>query len=310
VDAGTFVPLLLPLLSWPLARLMAVRAWPRLASWLLAVTALALATGSTIVLALLAVSGLSSVPKVAEVGEVGEWSPAVMRGMSMASGPVELACGVLLAAMVARLVIAGVRCVRWTWMVRSAAVRSSTELVVVDGDPVAVAVPFGGGRIVVARTLLAELEPAEVRSLLAHERAHLRRRHHWFLVVVGAALALNPLVLPLRAALEFALERWADEDAVADVGDRKVVATAVAKAALAVKGSTRIGLAATGGPVPRRVAALLAGPVPRRWGVVVGVTAALAVATWSAQATVEAAGDLHAGIELASVDDHQADDHQ
>jgi Zn-dependent protease with chaperone function len=299
VDAGTFVPLVLPLLSWPLARLLAARAWPRIASWLLTVTALALATGSTIVLALLTVSGLVGITRVSESGE---WSPTVLRDLAAASGPVALACGVLLVAVVARIVIAGVRCARWTIGVRSEAVRSSTELVVVDGAPVAVAVPFAGGRIVVARTLLAELEPAEVRSLLAHERAHLRGRHHWFLVLAGAAHALNPLVLPLRAAAEFALERWADEDAVADVGDRRVVATAVAKAALASTESARPGLAATGGPVPRRVAALLSRSVPRRWGVVVSVVVALIVATWSVQATVEAAGDLHAGVEQADVD--------
>jgi hypothetical protein len=299
VDIGTFVPLLLPLLSWPLARLMAAYSWPRTAGWLLAATALALAAGSTIVLALLTVAGLSVIPSVAAFGD---WSPSALRGMELASEPVELACGALFLAVLVRLAVAGIRCLRWIREVRAEAVRSTTELVVVDGDPVAVAIPFAGGRIVVARRLLAELGPGEVRALLAHERAHLRGRHHWFLTVAGVAVALNPLIRPVRTALEFALERWADEVAAADVGDRRLVATAVAKAALAGRARTHLRLAATGGPVPRRVTALLSGVTPWRWGAVAGVVAALVVAVASAQATVEAAGDLHAGMEVAGAD--------
>jgi hypothetical protein len=306
VDVGAFLPLFLPLLSWPLARLITARSWPRAASWLLAATALALVIGSTTVLALLTASGLSAIPRVAAAGD---WSAQAMQEMEMASEPVELVGGLLLVVALIRLAIAGIRCLRWVRELRAAAAESATELVVVDGGSLAVAVPFNGGRIVVARQLLAELDSGEIRALLAHERAHLRNRHHWFLAVNGLAVALNPLVRPIRTALEFAVERWADEVAATEVGDRRLVATTLAKVALASRGTTRLGLAATGGSVPRRVSALLSEGAPRhwgaRWGAILGVTAALVVAMWSAQATFEATADLHADIEAASLAYHQ-----
>jgi Zn-dependent protease with chaperone function len=302
VDVGTFVPLLLPLLSWPLARLLSAGSWPRVAAWLLTAAALVLSLGSTVVLALLALAGLSVVP---EVARIGDWSAQALRGMQTVGAPVQLGSGALLAVVLVRVVVAALRRWRWLRTVRAEIVRSTTELVVVDGGPLAVAVPFGGGRIVVSRRMLAELESAQTRALLAHERAHLRGRHHWFLAAAGLAVALNPLVRPMRTTLEFALERWADEAAAVDVADRRLVATAVARAALLSRGSTAFGLAATGGPVPRRVAALLSAAAPRRRVVVLGVAAALAVATLSAETTVEAAGDLHTGLEVATADDHR-----
>lgn len=61
-----------------------------------------------------------------------------------------------------------------------------------------------------------------------------------------------------------ALERWADEEAGAAVADRQLVARAVARAALATKRAPVAAMAATGGPVPQRVKALLAPPTPLR----------------------------------------------
>jgi hypothetical protein len=69
------------------------------------------------------------------------------------------------------------------------------------------------------------------RVLLAHERAHLRHRHHLLAAGVGAAAALNPVLLPVRTVVEFLLERWADEDAAAEVGSRITAARTVATAA-------------------------------------------------------------------------------
>ncbi|WP_370942931.1 M56 family metallopeptidase [Amycolatopsis sp. cg5] len=260
MDKGMFVPLVLPLLSWPLASVVMARTSPRLASWLLAAGALVLAGGGTVVLALLAAF------------EHRPW--------------LGLAAGALLVAVAARLAVATARCVRWMREVRAAAGESDTELVVVDGAPMAIAVPFHGGRIVVSRALLTTLGDGEVCALLAHERAHLRGRHHWFLAAAGLAVALNPLVRPVRTALEFTLERWADEGAARSVGDRKLVATAVAKAALVSKAGPV--LAATGGPVPRRVSALLRAPT-RSWRL--GVAVVLAVVLCSGSTVVEAVAD-------------------
>ncbi|WP_241845089.1 M56 family metallopeptidase [Streptomyces silvensis] len=125
------------------------------------------------------------------------------------------------------------------------------------------------GRVVVSRALVDRLEPGERRALFAHERAHLAARHHRFLLVTQLAARANPFLLPLRTATAYTAERWADEAAAGVVRDRRAVARAIGKAALAPGGApmtARTGLAgltgfAAAGPVPRRVAALLA-PAP------------------------------------------------
>jgi Zn-dependent protease with chaperone function len=112
---------------------------------------------------------------------------------------------------------------------------SSRSSVVVLADPVprAFAVPGAGGHVVVSQGMLAALRPAERRVLFAHERAHLRGGHHWHTGVVAAAAALNPLLIPLNKAVTHLCERWADESAAAAVGDRGLVASSLARAALA-----------------------------------------------------------------------------
>ncbi len=120
-----------------------------------------------------------------------------------------------------------------------AAARSAPGLdgvgVVVLADPVprAFAVPTRPGHVVVSSGMLAALRPDERRVLFAHEHAHLRRRHHRHTGVVRAAAAVNPLLVPLRAASTYLCERWADETAANAVGDRRLAATALARAALA-----------------------------------------------------------------------------
>jgi Zn-dependent protease with chaperone function len=113
-------------------------------------------------------------------------------------------------------------------------------------------------------------------ALLAHERAHLSGRHFLFATAARLAASANPLVRSLAGAVENTVERWADERAAAVVGDRRLVAETIAHAALATKASRprRPLVAALGavfggpgalalsqaGPVPRRIAALLASP--------------------------------------------------
>ncbi|MEU1025692.1 M56 family peptidase, partial [Streptomyces sp. NPDC005904] len=73
-------------------------------------------------------------------------------------------------------------------------------------------------------------------------------------------------VRPLRTSVAFTAERWADETAALAVRDRRVVARAIGKAALVSRGAPEPALAgfAAPGPVPRRVAALLAPPPAAR----------------------------------------------
>jgi hypothetical protein len=75
-------------------------------------------------------------------------------------------------------------------------------------------------------------------------------------------MANRTAIGPLAATIRFTGERWADETAAGQVGDRTVVAQAVGRAALAGQtpsGGTA-GMAATAWPVLRRVTALLAAP--------------------------------------------------
>ncbi|MFJ5228899.1 M56 family metallopeptidase [Kitasatospora sp. NPDC088391] len=166
-------------------------------------------------------------------------------------------------------------------------------LVVADDRPEAFALPGrrgSGGRVVVSTGMLRLLGPTGREVLLAHERAHLRGRHHLLSALVDLAGAVHPAVRGLAPALDFQLERWADEAAAERAGDRRVAAAALARAALATGARPERGpLMAVGtGPVPRRVAALL-GPVPERprgraararaWGLAAAVSGAALVAS-------------------------------
>ncbi|MEU2776332.1 M48 family metalloprotease, partial [Streptomyces sp. NPDC007162] len=108
-----------------------------------------------------------------------------------------------------------------------------TELVVAASKvPQAFAIPGRPGRILVTSAMLGALTPAERRVLLAHERAHLAHRHGSLVAATTLAVAANPLLVPVRSAVAFLVERWADEQAAAAVGDRATTARALARAAL------------------------------------------------------------------------------
>ncbi|MET0419055.1 MAG: M48 family metalloprotease, partial [Actinoplanes sp.] len=134
--------------------------------------------------------------------------------------------------------------------------------------PMAVAVPGTKrrrGHLLVTAGMLRLLDAREREVLFAHERAHLAHRHHRFTSVVAAAAAVNPLLIPARDTVAYLVERWADEDAAADVGDRALTARAVTRAALATTSAgPASGLGIGGGMVVHRVRALsLPAPAPR-----------------------------------------------
>jgi hypothetical protein len=109
-------------------------------------------------------------------------------------------------------------------------------LVVVRSEvPSAFALPGRPGRIVVSSAMLHALDTGERRALLAHERAHLRCRHHRYVRMTEVAAAVLPLLKPMNRRVCIATERWADEEAAAEIGDRAVVARAVARAAIATQ---------------------------------------------------------------------------
>ncbi|MCG7203821.1 M56 family metallopeptidase [Streptomyces arenae] len=266
-----FLPLVLPLTAWPIARLGEQRLDPRTATVLLTTVAAVMALCSTVCLALLMVVGTAQLP-----GNPlpDGWSDPEVRESVPRHGVAGKAAIPALLAVVTGCAGALLRHRR----VRSRAHRAlrglpGTEVAVLpDSRPYAYALPGGPyDRVVVSTAMLACLASRERRALFAHERAHLRARHHRYLLLALLAAHANPFLLPLRTAVACTVERWADEEAARTVGSRRAVARAIGTAALVSRGTpapTLAGLAglAAPGPLPRRVAALL-GPPPavHRW---------------------------------------------
>ena len=129
--------------------------------------------------------------------------------------------------------------------------------VVPQATPTAFVLPGRPGRIVVSAGMLWALDVEERRVLLAHERSHLDRHHHRFIGLTDLAASALPLLKPVQRHVRFAVERWADEDAAAAVGDRRLVARALSRAALASAPSSSAALAFGHLGVIARVEALL-----------------------------------------------------
>ncbi|MBD0670461.1 M48 family metalloprotease, partial [Streptomyces sp. CBMA156] len=192
---------------------------PREASLTLAGAAVLLAGGTVAALV-----GLFHVPFLAALEHLrlaqvtADW-PAVL--------PVSCAAGALLAVQAVRLVLAARRhraLLSRAWTLTGEGTAEGDVLVVPGEEAEAFALPRHrgrAGRVVVSEGMLRVLGPSERAVLLAHERAHLRGRHHVFSAVVGLAAAAHPALARLGPALEFHLERWADEAAAAAVGDRR-----------------------------------------------------------------------------------------
>ncbi|WP_018500234.1 M48 family metalloprotease [Parafrankia discariae] len=116
----------------------------------------------------------------------------------------------------------------------AAALPGTGEVVVIpDGRPDAFALPGAPGRIVVTEGMLAALGDGRHQALFAHERAHLAGRHHRFAFTARLAAAALPPLRPMVTLIDYAIERWADEQAAQEVGDRRSVAQVVGTAALA-----------------------------------------------------------------------------
>ncbi|MFK0289218.1 M56 family metallopeptidase [Streptomyces sp. NPDC090442] len=310
---AVWVPLLMPLLAVPAARRLAESLPPRAAAWLLTGCAAVLAVCTAAALGLLAVAGALRLPPVAALGHLQRGLPGTDAVVTVPAAPVAgalLACGVIAVARRALRHRAELRAARRTADGHAVA---GDLCVLPDAVPDAYALPGRPDRVVVTAGMLRALPSAEREALFAHERAHLAGRHHLFLLTVALAAAWHPLLRGLRAPLAYALERWADEAAASRVGDRQLTARAIGRAALATRthpaAPPRPGpaLAATTGPVPRRVAALLSPEPPTarpRRRAVLGAhrlvaAALLACVAFSAAGAVDAAADLHQNVETA-----------
>lgn len=296
-----FLPLVLPLTAWPVARLAEQHLHPRTATFLLSVAAGVLALCSTLCLALVMVVGTAQLPgnPLPDGWSHDEVAQALPYDQVAGRAAIPTLLGVLAAGghtlwhhhrVPRRLAHA------------LAGLPRSPVTVLPDAAPYAYALPGrrGRGRVVVSTAMLAGLDSAERRALFAHERAHLRGGHHRFLLTVRLAARANPFLLPLRTAVTYTVERWADEEAAGAVGSRRATARAVGKAALVTGGAPAATLAgfASAGPVPRRVAALLdPPPVARAWP---PVRTAVGLALWGAAAgtTVSALSSASSAVTL------------
>ncbi len=255
MDVDGYLPLIFPVVAALAARPLAERLPPRTAAWVLTAVASGLTLAALVTLATFDTGAVAFVA----LGCAGLFT-AVRQGREL------------------RAVVREAR-----------RLPGHGTLAVINDDRVeAYAVP---GRVVVSTGMLASLNVAERRVLFAHEAAHLTGRHHIFRAVVRVASAANPLLWPLRSALWYATERWADEHAALAVGDRAGAARAIGKAALASRPHAAMGIGARGpGPVPRRVTALLRPPPRRRLGL---TAAAVGLILWSGFCANDLVSDLY-----------------
>jgi Zn-dependent protease with chaperone function len=223
---------------------------------------------------------------------IGGWSATTLRTRMEFPIDAGLAALIVVVSLFVAAILRAVQAVR-TLVAADRSVNqfepASGDLVIVDDD-VPTAYSIGGlrGRIVVSTSMLAALSSSERRVLLAHEESHLRHRHWLYVQVAEIAVAANPLIRPVVPSIKRSIERWADEDAALSVGDRPLVARALARAALATVGrpaQPTAGLAIANDRVAERVTSLL-GPTPSGKVLPVALIASAAVASWTIAAAV------------------------
>jgi beta-lactamase regulating signal transducer with metallopeptidase domain len=227
---------------------------------------------AAIVLAILAATGPFplSWPAPPAAGPVLLAGPAVPGGRAIAVAGVLLAAAVLLRT--AHCVAAELRR-GWRDRRDHAALVAATghpgdepDVAILDCDiPSVYCLPGGRHQIMISAGALAALTPEQLRAVLAHERAHLRRRHH---LILGLATALArafprvPLLSQAKPQLVVLAEMAAD-DAAARRHRRDDLATALV--VLARAGARPATLAASGPEAIARLQRILDPEPPRTW---------------------------------------------
>jgi Zn-dependent protease with chaperone function len=255
----------------------------------------------------LSVLGFQLFAQLRPIAEVGHWSAAALGSSDPLPDVLGAAAGLVAVALISTAALqiwrTGRAIAAASSVCRQLGPDAGGLVVIQDSHADAYTVPgLPTGRIVVSTSMLQALDPSERRALLAHETAHLSRRHHVFVQLVDIAAAADPLLRPLRRAVRLGVERWADEFAARRIGDRRVVACALARAGLAraSTGASRAvpgALAGADTDLCRRVHALLSTP-PRRRPVATILLAGLVVALMLA--SVSTADHLDARFDRAS----------
>jgi Zn-dependent protease with chaperone function len=278
---AVYLPLLLALPLAVAARRISTHGTPALGARGLVAAALVAVVSSTWSLTLLALTMLDDLPPLASLD-----NHPTLELPEPVPGPVALVAAIILACGAVRL-LADLRRRRDTHRQLRAVGVPHAGFVVAHWDaPLAVAVPGRPGHLLITTGMLRLLDDDERRVVFAHEQAHLTHRHHRLVACVAVAAALNPLLIGVREAVAFLVERWADEEAAATVDDRDLVAQAVARAALATTAGSTTALGMHSGVSVHRVQALAEpAPAPQRRRLVgpimlsVGFLAATVVAT-------------------------------
>lgn len=235
MTADLLAPALLAVLAASAGGWLRRRVPPRAAVILLTALAVLGATAVFWALALVVVGGAIGVPEL--VQRFG-WCQRVLAASHRAPGGVAMVAAALLAVGLVRAVAFDVR---WRRTVRTYRGGGGVE-VVPTHEKMAFAAPGRPGTVVVSEGLLDLLDSDERTAVIAHEQGHLAQHHGRYLRVAGTAAAAVPILKPLARQLRFATERAADEAAAFAVGDRRLVARAILRAALATSPAGALGI--------------------------------------------------------------------
>lgn len=293
MSVNVYLPLLAALALGVAGPALGRRLPPAVATVLLTAAALVTAVTSLASLALLVVVVVLRIPEFAAEGRL---SDAVLM-----HAPVSPLAGVVAGVSLLALLPFAIRAAIRLWresartyrLAKAFSAHPASIAVIQDPRAQAFAVPgipsLPGHaaiptRIVATDSLLRTLDEDQRRAMFAHEQAHLRRRHHLYLLLTNLAAVANPLLWRLPDAVTEATERWADEDAAVAVGDREILARALGRAALSNLPRTVPAMAQA--HVGKRVRALMAPPPPRRRALAALMGIAIAVTVF---ASVDAA---------------------
>ncbi|MEV0396780.1 M56 family metallopeptidase [Polymorphospora rubra] len=296
-----------PFAGMVVVRLLAERLRPGDAAVVFAWSAVMLAASSTVSLFVFALKAAAELPSVAARGN---WSH---ERVLLDTAHVPWASWLSLVLLVAVLLSLG-RTRRSQRRAVRAARRQAAALpdhgpgdvvLLPDSTADAFTLPGPDGRIVVTTGMRDALTDGQYTALIAHERAHLTGRHHQLVMLAWLAAATHPLLRPMARHVEYLVERWADERAAEQTGDRRVVAQALGVAALATNrrgglahaGALHVSVTTRPGAVPRRMAAMLrpANPVRHSYLLYVPAIVAVASAVWAGEGVY----DLHELLGLA-----------
>jgi Zn-dependent protease with chaperone function len=137
------------------------------------------------------------------------------------------------------------------------------DVVIVGHDaPAVYCLPCGRYQIVISAGALAALTPEQLRAVLAHERAHLRRHHHVILALATAlarAFPRVPLLSQAQPQLAVLAEMAADDAAIRRHRRDDLAAALVALATVGARPAT---LAASGPEAIVRLQRILATQQP------------------------------------------------